>query len=85
MQGKVMNCGGGGSCGTCIVEVNSFEDPRVCKHIYPFFFFFYQRQVQLSSEIVMNRSKPPDRIVPFVLRSFPRLFLVLRIEHRITG
>jgi ferredoxin len=20
-QGKVMNCGGGGSCGTCIVEV----------------------------------------------------------------
>lgn len=21
LQGKVMNCGGGGSCGTCIVEV----------------------------------------------------------------
>lgn len=21
-QGKVMNCGGGGSCGTCVVEVS---------------------------------------------------------------
>lgn len=25
-QGKVMNCGGGGSCGTCIVEVFYFVD-----------------------------------------------------------